>query len=66
MHHTYMQARDCLSMLMFPPDVTSTPVAVDNNASVLAGFSDNVGDMLWNKVDTRIVEYKNFFLLLNV
>ena len=46
MHHTYMQARDCLSMLVFPPDVTSTPVAVDNNASVLAGFSDNVGDML--------------------
>jgi hypothetical protein len=33
-------------MLVFPPDVTSTPVAVDNNASVLAGFSDNVGDML--------------------
>ena len=41
-----MQARDCLSMLMFAPDVTSTPVAVDNNASALAGFSDNVGDML--------------------
>ena len=33
-------------MLMFPPDVTSTPVAVDNNTSALAGFSDNVGDML--------------------
>ena len=41
-----IQARDCLTMLMFPPDVTSTPVAVDNNASALAGFSDNVGDML--------------------
>ena len=41
-----MQACDCLCMLMLAPDVTSTPVAMDNNALAPAGLSDNVGDML--------------------